>query len=325
MEITANRIWSERWHLAAVDRADLLKLAFISVIAGLLFVMYHMMGNTVANVESRSAFRWMFARWNDKISFGGADYSHGYLIPFVSLFIVWLRRKDIARARVQVCRWGLVVIAMALTMHWVGARMQQTRISLMSLIVLLWGLPLYFYGWQVARHLIFPCAFLIFCIPLNFLDTMAFPLRIGMTVISTSLLNGLGIAAERSGTAIHSMAGGGFSFDVANPCSGLRSLLAMTAITAVYAYVTQRTFIRKWLLFLCAVPLAVIGNVGRITTVAVVAEAFGNDFAVGLYHDYSGFIVFAVGIIAMVALGGLININYHEAYYRWKEKLLSPT
>ncbi len=323
MEIVANKIWSAKWHLAAIDRDDLLKLGFISIITGFVFVMYHLLGNTVENVHSRSAFVWMVSRWNDRISFGGADYSHGYVIPFVSLAVIWVRRKDLARAPVAVCKWGLAVVVTALVMHWIGARMQQTRVSLMSMIVLLWGLPLYFFGWQVARHLIFPCAFLFFCIPLNFLDTIAFPLRLHMTVISSWLLNTMGIASERAGTAII-CSHGTFSLDVADPCSGLRSLLAMTAITAVYAYFTQKTLIRQWLLFLCAIPLAVIGNVGRITTVAVSARAFGSDFAM-LVHDYSGFIVFAVGIICMIGIGGLLNINYREAYQVWKRKLFSPS
>jgi exosortase len=111
---------------------------------------------------------------------------------------------------------------------------------------------------------------------------------------------------------------------VADPCSGLRSLLAMTALTAVYAYLTQRTLLRKWLLFLASIPLAIVGNMARITTVALVAQAFGEKLALGIYHDYSGYVVFSVAITLMVALGGLLNLDYEVMWSRWKQRLLSP-
>jgi exosortase len=256
------------------------------------------------------------SRWKDPISFGGADYSHGWLIPFVSLGIVWYRRKELWTAPRAMCLPGLGVIVVALAMHFVGAKLQQTRISLMALILLLWGFPLYLLGWRVARWLVFPCSYLVFCIPMNFLDSIAFPLRIFATVTSTALLNGIGIAAQRSGSAIYSAAGGGFSFDVADPCSGLRSLLAMTALTAVYAYLTQKTLLKQWALFLASIPLAIAGNIARITTVALVAEAFGERLALGLYHDYSGYVVFSVAIILMVGIGSLLNTDFRQVWRR---------
>ena len=96
-------------------------------------MLFHLFGNTVENVNSSSAFVWMVSRWSDKQSFG-VDYSHGFLIPFVSLAVLWHRREEIKLAPKQVCLWGLGVIVMALAFHWLGAKMQQTRISLVSLI-----------------------------------------------------------------------------------------------------------------------------------------------------------------------------------------------
>jgi exosortase len=316
------RIWNEKLRLAALDQAEMLRIGMISIIIGITFVMFHLLGNTVENVNSRSAFVWMIARWGDKISFGGADYSHGYLIPFVSLFVLWLRRTDLRDAPKKVCNLGLVVIVMALLAHWVGAKMQQTRISLMGLIMISWGLPFYLYGWHVAKVLIFPCAYLIFCIPLNFLDVISFPLRMIMARISVGILNGIGLESVRQGTAIITETG---QFDVADPCSGLRSLLAMTAITAVYAYLTQRTLFRKWFLFVCSIPLAVIGNIARITSLGLAAATFGSEFALGVFHDFAGYLVFAVAITCMVGLGSLLNLHFKEVFARWKSALLSPT
>jgi exosortase len=121
------------------------------------------------------------------------------------------------------------------------------------------------------------------------------------------MLNGLGIETVRTGTAIYSSAAGGFSFDVADACSGLRSLLAMTALTAAYAYLTQQTPLRRWLLFLAAIPLAIAGNVVRVLTIAIVAETIGMETAMSLYHDYSGLLVFFVAVVLMLGLAAALR------------------
>lgn len=315
-------IWSERYRLAALTREEWRGVAVAAGIVAFLFVLFHYLGNTVGDVNSRSAFRWTLARWSDRVAFGDADYSHGWLIPLVSIFVVWHRRKAIWSAPKQVSHWGLAVIVGALLMHWVGAKMQQTRLSLLSLILLLWGFPFYFYGWGVARQLVFPAAYLVFAIPLNFLEFVSGKLQVITSVISAGVLNGLGIAIRRDGVRLFSESG--FSFEVAGACSGLRSLLAMTALTAVYAFFTQRGLVRQWLLFLCSIPLAVAGNIARITTIGLVAEAFGERLALGIYHDYSGYIVFAVGILLMVGIGSLIGLDYRALRQRWREQWSPP-
>jgi exosortase len=318
------KVWSERWRLGALSTPELVQISLVSVIIGLIFMMFHMLGNTVANVGSRSAFQWMFARWQDTISFG-ADYSHGYFIPFVSIGVIWYKRKEIFAVNMHADNRGLAVVIFALMLHWLGAKMQQTHFSLASLVLLIWGVPFYLFGWELAKKLIFPCAYLAFCIPLNFMDVLAFPLRIFSTKLAADMLNAIGIGAVRSGTAIYSNVAGGFEFDVADPCSGLRSLLAMTALTAVYAYSTQRTLARKWILFMSSIPLAVIGNISRIVTVAIVAEALGGKLALGIYHDYSGYILFTASITMMVVIGGVLNLQFTEVIKKWKSVLLHRT
>ena len=312
-------IWSDRWRLGALQSHEVINIALSSVLIGFLFVLFHLFGNTVENVNSSSAFVWMVSRWSDKQSFG-ADYSHGFLIPFVSLGILWSRREEIKLAPKQVCLWGLGVIVMALVFHWLGAKMQQTRISLISLILLLWGIPLYFFGWKLAKILIFPCAYLIFCVPLNFLDALSGPLQMVATSMAYGLLNGLGIECERVGTQLMSPF---FRLNVDAPCSGLRSLLAMTALSAVYAYHTQKSFVAKWLLFLASIPIAVAGNIGRIISIALVSITAGQQFGTGLHHDWSGYVLFALAISLMIGFGKLLQINYKESFRTWRKVYLS--
>jgi exosortase len=164
-------------------------------------------------------------------------------------------------------------------------------------------MPFYLYGWQIAKILLFPCAFLIFCIPPSLLDSLTVPLRIMTSVVSEHILNGLGIPTIRQGTLIISSTPGGFRLGVDDPCSGLRSLIAIAALTAVYAHFMDASLWKKFVLFFSALPLAIIGNVVRVITVAIVAGILGQDRAMGFYHDYSGYVVFAVAVLLTMGVG----------------------
>lgn len=320
------KIWSERWRLARLEREDLVRAGLWAAIIGMIFIMFHCQGNTTdIGKFGRSALLWMVGYWNDAAAFGGSDYSHGWLIPIASIGIMWLRRNEIRNAVRSISWAGFGILVFALLLHWIGAKSQQTRVSLLGLVLMTWALPFYFCGWQVAKNLLFPCAYLIFCIPLNFLENYTFPLRMLATITSSALLNGLGCQVERIGSKIMSVGSDTIAFDVADPCSGIRSLLAMTALTAIYAYFTQRTLFKKWLLFLSAIPLAIIGNIARITSVGLVSQAFGKDLANTLYHDYSGYIVFAVVIGLMIVVGNFLSSDWNEMRNRWRHVLLSPT
>ena len=309
--------------VAKLTTQDYIRAGLTAIIVALVFGIFHFQGNTTdIRMFSRSALVWMMERWNDAF-FVGADYSHGWLIPIATTWLIWRKRRELAAAQKSISGWGLAVVVFALLLHWLGAKSQQTRVSLMGLVLLSWGIPYYLYGRHVARLLLFPCSILLFCIPFNFLDSFTFPLRIFATKVSVGFLNGLGISVERSGSAIQSTAQGGFQLEVADPCSGIRSLIAMAAITAVYAHLSQPTLIKKWILFFASVPLAVIGNIARIIVIAILAEAFGQQI-VQTVHDISNFIIFPVAVLCMFGLGSLMNLDFGKLREKWKRELLSP-
>jgi exosortase len=282
------------------------------VVYAWLVVLFHLLGNTTdVRLFSRSVLQWMVSRWSDA-TFNIGEYSHGWLIPLVSLFALW-RKRDELLAAPKAAFWPAIgLVGFGLLLHWVGARVQQPRVSLMSLVFLLWAIPFFLYGRCVAKLLVFPCFYLVFCIPLNFFDTFSFDLRIVSTVVSTWLLNGLGIEVVRSGSAIHA-ASGAFNLEVADACSGIRSLLALTALTAAYAYFTQRVFWKQTVLFVSAIPLAVIGNMARVTSIGVVAQGLGQDTALRYYHDYSAYVVFVVAVLLLTAFEGFLSRRFRSS------------
>ncbi len=318
-------LWNEKWRMAKLDQKDLIRAGLLATIVAFGFVLFHFQGNTTdVRAFGRSAILWMVSWWKDDPALG-TDYSHGWLIPVVSVAVIWLKRKELADAPKSVSYAGLALVIMALLMHWVGAKAQQTRLSLLALVLLTWAIPFYFNGWKVAKLLMFPCVYLLFCVPLNFFDSLTFPLQMFATVVSAALLNGFGLAVARQGSMISMMTEGGFRFEVGEACSGIRSLVAMMALTAAYAYLTQDKTWKKWVLFLSSIPLAIIGNVARITTVGLVAEAFGEKLALGLYHDYSGYVIFSVAILLMLGIGRILESDLNQVRERWKYELLNPT
>lgn len=231
------------------------------------------------------------------------DLSHGWLIPFVSAYVVWQNRDALRAAAGRPALRGLAALVGCLVLFWLGSRGEQARLMQLGMIGTVMALPFALWGARVAWRMLFPAAYLLFILPLSFLDVFTFRLRLLAAWMATILLNGVGFGVRQIGTAMVSADGAGFKLDVADPCSGMRSIFALAALTAAYAYFTQRTMWQRWLLFACAVPLAIVGNITRIVSIALVAHWAGQDAAVGFYHDYSGYVVFVVAVLLMVQVG----------------------
>jgi exosortase len=230
---------------------------------------------------------------------------------------VWVWRRQLAEQAGAPSSWGVGLLVIAMLVYYVGILAVQPRLTVFSFVLVLYSLALALGGRPVARVLFFPISFLILMVPLNFLEErIGVPLRHVVAQMSTALLNTLGIETVRVGTAIHSSV---FKFDVADPCSGTRSLMALTTVTAAYAYVTQTAQWKRWVLFLSAMPLAVLGNIARVTSIALVAQVYGQELATKAYHDWSGYLVFGVALSAMVGVGALLNVRYRRLWQRWNQ------
>jgi len=323
-----HKLWRPGYPLTVVSRKDSVRLILPSLLFAVGFALFHLLGNT-ADVETwgRSALVWMVRRWQDSgIAMGSGDYSHGFLVPLASLYVVWTQRDALLKAPKRGSAFGLTVVIGSLLLHYLGVKAQQTRLSLIAMIGVIWGVPFYLYGWNVAKRLLFPCAFLVFAVPLDFLEQLTFPLRLINSRVSADILRGLGMDVQANGTAIYGPPYDNtatLKLDVADPCSGIRSLTAMMALTAVYGYLVMRGVWRKWALFFAAIPLAMAGNIVRIVSIGILSVAINTNIATGLPHDYAGFIVFGIAIALMVGLSVVLNRDFKEVRDRWKRKLAS--
>lgn len=235
------------------------------------------------------------------------DMSFGWYVPVFSLYVVWTERRKILESVGEASLWGLCLILPCAFAGFLGVRGDQIRFEIVGFVGLLIALVWTMFGARTMRQILFPALFLLFCIPLqSYLDIVTVHLRLLAVSIASEVLRGCGVEVIREGTMLFSPTGA-FSIDVADPCSGLRSLFAMMALTAGYSYFTQPTWFRRGLLFALSIPIAIVGNVVRVLSIVMVAATCSSDFATGFYHDYSGYVVFLVAVFLMVATGGLIT------------------
>lgn len=299
--------------LGATDRSIVIAIAAIAVSA--LFALY--------------GFSGMFLRAYNIFAFAAEeDMSFAWFVPIFSIYVLWCKRAAlVSEARRGAFSWlGLAASLPFLCLALLGTRGVQLRLEELGFIGLCVTLPWTFFGWRFAKLFVFPAGFLLFCIPLaTFLDIVTIHLRYLASSVAMIVLNGFGFDAVREGTAVISRGARSFAVDVAEPCSGLRSLFALMALTAGYAYFNQTTWIRRWLLFLCSVPLAVAGNVVRIVSICLVATCVNQEIATGFYHDYSGYIVFAVAILLMVVAGEAIDRIFARAGGESKDGNAEPS
>lgn len=307
---------------APLDPAATRRWVLLAVAIGLVLYAYGVSKTCFVGITPVSLFGWLLTYWSR-----GGDYAHGYVVPIVAAAVFyWKWRNTLQHLPLITSNVGLVAVVGAVLIYYVGVKAQNPRVVAGSLVVLIFCLIYYLAGWRWAKEVWFPCAFLLFMIPLNFLEEqVAFPLRMFVASLSVQLLNFFGMGVFQDGTAIRSLQARFTPLDVANPCSGIRSLVALMALTSLYGYMTMDRSWKKWALFASSIPLAVIGNLARITTVALVAQGFGQDLAMKVYHDYSGYIVFSLAILCMLALGTALNLHYREWIEHWMQEEEPPS
>ncbi len=234
------------------------------------------------------------------------NYSHGFLIPLLSAYFVWERRESLAKLPVRSSPFGLALLAGgigALLLGNVSAELFTTRVSL---LVVLAGLVLYLFGREYLRMLAFPILYLLFMIPLPAIvfNAIAFPLQLFAARTATAVLQFLQIPVFREGNLI-TLAN--IALEVAEACSGIRSLITLLALALTYAYFTQRRPWRRIVLVLSTVPIAIAANVSRIAGTGILAHLYGSRAAQGFFHEFSGWLIFLVAAVLLAAEGFLLS------------------
>ena len=245
---------------------------------------------------------WMVDRWNAKDSY----YGHGFLIPFVSLYLIWRKRKGLAAIPVKPSRWGLPFLVLGLFIHLASAMVKVYFTSGFSILLTLAGLVLYLWGGKMLKAVAFPILFLLSMIPfpLVVIGTTTVRLKLFAAMCATHLLHAVGLPALQKGSTITMVHA---TVVVDDPCSGLRSLLSLLTLGVLFAYLKQASFSRRALFFLSSIPIAMIANIIRIVLLAGIADIYGVEIALKFFHDFSGFMVFGLALAGLSFVGRILR------------------
>ena len=249
--------------------------------------------------------------------FGSSDWIHGIIVFPLAALLVFLRRRELSTIPTRGSWLGLLVLLASILTYWFGAVADLQYVGYLSIQGFLAGLVLWILGSKFFREIFLIWAFLTFAWPFVFLDQyLGFPLRLLMSDASAHFLNLAGIPTIKDGTAILSapnpaaglMTGQRFSIDVADPCSGLHSLFALTMVAGFYAILTFRRWWQVLVVTLVALPLAIFGNLCRIVMLTAGALLFGNTFAIGSLENPSWFHEAAGVLVYVAALSGIFLV-----------------
>ena len=238
--------------------------------------------------------------------YNDANYSHGFLIPIVSGYLLYRKRSKLADSVGSVDAVGLWLIAAGMVLFVLANGAAEYFTIRFSMIVTLFGLVYYLFGRRTVRCCWFELAFLVFMIPIPYVIyyAAAFPMQLMASKVTVGILNLLGAGAVRQGNIIHL---GGLSLEVAEACSGIRSLVSLGALGAIYAYVSLRSGPARALLFLSTVPIAILANVVRVFVSSVAAYALAVDVTVEPLHSIMGLLVFVVAFVLMFLVSWLLR------------------
>jgi exosortase len=228
------------------------------------------------------------------------NYTHGFFVPLFSLFLIWESRGKLAALQVKPSWWGLVMLVLALMALVLGTIGSGFFLSRVSLLLLICGMVVFLAGWKHLASISFPLAFLILMIPSSTLvDQITFPLQLLASKTATLLLTGVGVPAVREGNIILLPTA---RLEVAEACSGIRSLFSLITLTVIYGYLAEtRTGVRV-LLALIAVPVSILANALRIAVTGLVVQYWGLEGAEGTLHLLSGWLIFAASLLLIFVL-----------------------
>jgi exosortase len=238
-----------------------------------------------------------------------SNNSHGILVPLISAFFAWNKREELSRAATRSSYWGGIILAASMAVYVIAYTGQVAVATRLMIVTSLIGLVLFNYGREVFGILKFPLIYLVFMVPVpvSIYSLVAFPLQLFATKVSHFLISLVQIPVYREGNMLYFVQ---TQLEVAQACSGLRSMMAFVMLSVLFAYLIDRGWGKRILLVASAIPLAIFANIVRVTGTGILAHFYGGDVARGFLHEFSGLAVFAFGFVLMFLLYWLLNREF---------------
>jgi exosortase len=266
--------------LPRADDTNASRLAWLpyAVVAVLLAILYY-------RVAFKLAYDWHTI----------PDYSHGPFVPLFAAFLVWDKRKILGVTPIKQTWAGIALVVFSIAVLILGVYGVELFTARMSFVMLLTGLIWTFFGWAMVRALQFPLLVLILAIPFPAIvfNQITFPLQLLASKIASDILPLLGVPTIHEGNVIELPV---MKLEVAEACSGIRSLMSLFTLAVFYGYFLERTTKRRVILALASILIAVTANVARIVGTGLCVQYWDPDKALGFFHEFSGWVMFVISL-----------------------------
>jgi exosortase len=237
--------------------------------------------------------------WSDWLT--DANYSHGILVPPAVAWLIWRRRDELRALPLAPSHAGLAIVAASLVLFLFGQAALEFFVTRLSFLGLLGGAVVTLAGWSHLRVCLFPLMLLAIAIPLPSLlfNQVAFPMQLLASRLGVATLEAFTIPAVREGNVILLE---NATLEVAEACSGVRSLISLGTLALFYGYATHQHPASRGLVALAVIPVVLIANGLRVAAAGVVAHAYGPDAAAGFLHSFSGWLFFGSAVLLLIAV-----------------------
>jgi exosortase len=228
-----------------------------------------------------------------------SDNSHGILVPLVSLYFVWQKKKQLKSAKISNSNLGAFILLASMVFYpisYLGSIAVVSRAMIVSSLV---GLVMFTLGKEIFILLTFPLLYLFFMVPVpdTILGLAALPLQLFATKVSTFIIQLFSIPAYREGNMLYFAQ---THLEIAEACSGIRSIMSFGMLSFIFAYMMDKIWWKRILLVLSTIPLALFANIVRVTGTGILAHFYGSKVALGFLHEFSGLAVFAFGFFLLL-------------------------
>ncbi len=266
----------------ALDRRDI-------IVLGLLCVLLAMVYQAIVPAMVKDWYR-------------DDNYSHGFLVPLIAGYLLFQRKEALCSAEVKPCFWGLPLLLAGvaqLLLGWLATEYFNMRASL---VIILCGVTLFWFGREVFRVVRAPLLYLLLMVPIPYIiyDALAFPLKLFVTKVSVWSLKLLGIIVWSEGNILMFP---NVTLEVADACSGLRSIMSLFALSVAFALLFHKSMRNRLIVVGLTIPLAVFCNMLRVIGTGVLAQFYGSAAAEGFFHEFAGLLVFLTAVAALFGAG----------------------
>jgi exosortase A len=235
------------------------------------------------------------------------EYSHGFLIMPVALYIAWRKKTKLASVKIKPSNWGVALIVFSLLCYLFAHFAEIMTLSSLSIVLVITGTLLYLLGFLVLKELLFPIFLLLFMIPIpaQIYSSLTIPLQLFVSKVSVAIAALLGVPIYREGNVLNLP---DRTLQVVQACSGLRSMVSLLTLSIIFAYLSLKSNVLKTLLFLSGIPIAILVNIIRVTLLVLVFYYLGYDLTSDNIHMVFGVIIFLLALITIAAVRGVLSI-----------------